>query len=257
MGLFSRKPEAPQPTAGYSRLGSGRRLSSSRSVPDCLEVLTAVVSSYRPERQGMPPLRPATCVWRVPNGSEPTAAVSCEDDRQDFLLASFTKAPGGTEIGLFPLGSGDQRLVLPIVGHWKQHDSSLSSIGTYPALTALLGVPTAPEDLAQSTLSMAGLPLTWENINEANEKIFEMILIKSWEFIESQESSTVATRHLEAVKRTAERLPPPAAIQSALDALAAWNSGVIPYIQDLPWRCRAILLEAAEVGGWPTASGRS
>jgi hypothetical protein len=50
-----------------------------------------------------------------------------EDGRGEFLLIAMWEREGGTEIGMFPLGAGDERLTLPMIGHWKGQDRSLTA----------------------------------------------------------------------------------------------------------------------------------
>jgi hypothetical protein len=250
MGLFSRKPKEPLVPVGRVNISSGRHLTSSKTAAESVETLEFIINSYRPERRGLPPVQPANCIWRGTDAPAPTIMVACDDHQSEFLLATFTPSPGGSEIGLFPLGVGDDRLMMPIVGHWKQRDSSLSSVGMYPGNTVLLGPPRVPMDIAETTLAMAGRPLTPQGISVLHDEFFRMFLIKAHEFISSRENATQTSQILDSVKRAADMAQPIAALQSVLDTLAAWNSGVIPYISDLPWRCRAILLESVEAGDW-------
>jgi hypothetical protein len=73
-----------------------------------------------------------------------------------------------------------------------------------------------------------------------------MFLIKAHEFI-SAKNPRAAERFIDD-----HSWSPGAGIgqsQSVLNDLAAWNHSVLPYMQDLPARCRAIMLEAAAEGG--------
>ncbi|WP_132836158.1 hypothetical protein [Streptomyces sp. BK205] len=70
-----------------------------------------------------------------------------------------------------------------------------------------------------------------------------MHLIKAGEFVRSRDGQAQALQYR--AKQNAESRPTSGRAQSALDDLAAWNTGVIPYINDMPWRCRAIILESA------------
>ena len=75
----------------------------------------------------------------------------------DFLLVTLTPAAWGTEAGIFPLGSGDDRLTLPVVGHWKMRDNSLSSTGQWPGGTVRLAPPPVTDQLVDDTLAAAGV----------------------------------------------------------------------------------------------------
>jgi hypothetical protein len=72
-----------------------------------------------------------------------------------------------------------------------------------------------------------------------------MFLLKANQFISSQDAR-LASRFVDDHQLrpdNAERL-----LQDILDDLAAWNPQVIPYIQELPYRNRAILLHRDENG---------
>jgi hypothetical protein len=72
-----------------------------------------------------------------------------------------------------------------------------------------------------------------------------MFLIKAQEYIGSQDQRRAA-RFVEEHRPTpmnALDLP-----QLILDDLGAWNPGVLPYVQELPYRVRAILLQRDEAG---------
>jgi hypothetical protein len=250
MGLFGTKKESPGRSAKprFPPMGSGRRLSSALGVADTLSTLDAVVSTYRPQKYAaLPLLIDAGFAWLADPAQTPKVAVSCEDAQEDFLLVALIDRAAGTEIGLFPLGSGDARLTLNIVGHWKQQDSSLSSTGTWPAGTIALRPPRVPLDLAQTTVARGGYPLTDRNLALMAEQLFTGILVKAGQFVSHSDGDRASQQFVEDQGRKAawsmDALSAP--LQSVVDDLSEWNPGVLPYIQDLPWRVSAVFLEGA------------
>jgi hypothetical protein len=259
MGLFTRekRPQgggsgqpATMPLAS-GPLASGRRLRSDLSPQDCVEVLQQVFDGYRPRRhQDMPPLVPAGIRWTSVGGG-PSLAVSGDDDSDDFLLFTFAGADGGTEAGIFPLGSGDERLALNVVGHWKRRDNSLASIGTWPPRTVWLTPPPIEDSLVDGTLQAAGYPLTPENRAKIAQQFTIMFLVKCQEFVSSREGARGAERFVAAHGQRRDSSSLAGLLRSPLQQLAEWEPGVLPYVQDLPLRIRSILLEGdRNVGVW-------
>lgn len=255
MGLFtkSKAPQVGNPApAGTAAMGSGRRLRSSLAPQQCAEILEEIFEGYKPRKYPeLPRLVPTGIQWTAREGM-PVLAISGSDQGDDFLLFTFAAAPGGTQAGLFPLGSGDARLTLPVVGHWKTRDNSLSSTGTWPGATVWLTPPPISDQLVDSTLIAAGYPVTLANRQRLAVMMFDMFLTKCWEFIRGQSGEGVAGRFVDAQRRAADWSSLTWPIHAALQALAEWNTGVLPYIQDLPYRVHALLMETAKAraGVW-------
>jgi hypothetical protein len=255
MGLFTREKRQQGGSAarsGIAPLGSGRRLRSDLSPRDCVEVLQQVFDGYRPRRyQDLPPLVPTGIQWTPAEGS-PSLAVSGDDDSNDFLLFTLADVGRGTEAGIFPLGSGDARLALSVAGHWKQQDNSLTSIGTWPARTAWLTPPPIEDSIVDGTLQAAGYPLTPGNRAKIAQLFTTMFLVKCQEFVSNQEGAQRAERFVATHTQRADWSSRAGPLRSALQQLAEWEPGVLPYVQDLPLRIRSILLQAAagNVGVW-------
>lgn len=241
--------------AGTAPLGSGRRLRSHLSPEECVELLGQIFDGYRPRRyRDLPSLVPAGIQWTAAEGT-PSLAVSGDDESGDFLLFTLAAAAGGTEAGIFPLGSGDARLTLSVVGQWKQRDGSLSSTGTWAPRTVSLTPPPIGDSLVDGTLQAAGYPLTPDNRAKMAQQFTMMFLVKCQEFVSSREGARGAERFVDAHKQRADRTSLTGPLRSALEFLAEWEPSVLPYIQDLPLRCRAILLDRATDGEGSIWSG--
>lgn len=255
MGFFTKDKRAEQKVsapAGTASLGSGRRLRSQLPPDECARVLDQVFGGYRERKYpALPLLVPTGIRWQQAD-SAPSMAFSGNDQSDDFLLVTLTPAGSGTEAGLFPLGSGDDRLTLAAVGHWKMRDNSLSSTGIWPGGTVRLAPPPVTDQLIDDTLAAAGYPCTPGNRTRIGEMLFQMVLVKCWEFINSQAGQAVAARFTETQKRDADWSSLTGPVRAALQGLAEWNAGVLPYIQDLPLRFHAMMLTMApeNAGVW-------
>ena len=249
----SRKKRSDEPSVTVvPPFGTGRRLRSDQDLDACLETIEDVLRSYRPPPYAhLPLLVDAGSRWLGP-GAEPAQVMCCDDNRQEFLAMAFWPDNGGTLIGIFPLGGGDERLSLPIIGHWKMRDHSLSSIGRFEAGLLALRPPVLPVGYFEGILEIVGFPTTTDNLDLLRRQVATMFLIKAQEFIGSIDTG-VAERfaidhHCPA--HGGESLP-----QSILDDLGAWNPGVLPYMQDLPCRVRSILLnDISDSGFWANFS---
>jgi hypothetical protein len=95
-------------------------------------------------------------------------------------------------------------------------------------------VPAVPVDFAEDILDQAGFAATDANVVATRDFFIELLLIKAQEFIGSQspqQAASFAARH----RRTTDP-------QTILQELGDWDPDVIPYIQDLPARIRALIL---------------
>lgn len=99
-----------------------------------------------------------------------------------------------------------------------------------------------PRRYPDLSLQAVGYPLTPGNRARLAQQLTMMLLIKCQEIISSQEGPRGAERFIETHKRRADRTSLTGPPRSALHMLAEWNPGVLPYIQDLPLRYRAMLL---------------
>lgn len=229
-------------------LGTGRRLRSGLDIEACLGIVEDVLRGYGPPRYAHLPLLVDTGSRWLGTGAEPARVMSCEDSRQEFLAIAFWRDHGGTISGIFPLGGGDERLSLPIIGHWKMRDGSLTSIGRFDAGQLALRPPVLPNGYFSDILDLAGFPATAENMDILRRQVASMFLIKAQQFIASKDARAAelfATEHRWSAAE-GESMP-----QVILDDLGNWNPGFLPYMQDLPYRVRAILLEdLSDSGFW-------
>ncbi len=237
MGLFSRRSAAPgQPPAKPGRvpLASGRRLQSSLGAEQVVKVLESAVSAYKKRPYEHTPLVvPVGYEW-LSAGAPPAMAYGFDDVDDFIILAALWLNGTGTEIGLFPLGSGDDRLQnIPAIGHMKRLDSSLTSTGTIPANSIALKSPQITDAFLSNLLALGGFPETPLNLAVADAELASLLKIKAWEFIRSRDERA-ASRFVENHDT--------ASAQTVLDDLAAWNAGVVPYIQELPYRIQGIVL---------------
>lgn len=240
MGFFSRGSGPPTRSA-VPPLGSGRRLHTALSEADCLDLLRKLLLGYRtPKYAYLPPYVYPGWTW---NGEPEEAfrrAICFDDAEDDFLFTGFRPEGQGTAVGMFPLGGGDDRLNgLSIIGHWKQRDPSLSSTGLFPSRLVTLRAPVLSPTLYERTVIDAGFPATPVNTTIVAGQFHTMFLIKAGEFI----GRLAGQREVDRFIGTHPWAPGLEATQSVLDDLVALDSSIVPYIQELPMRCRAIMLE--------------
>jgi hypothetical protein len=243
MGLFSNR-DAPTPRQ-RAAMGSGRKLRSSLTAAAFHAAVEALMAGYHPpKRPGMPAAVPAGHHWQALTRA-PSVALCGDDNAGDFLLVAVWDNGNSVEAGVFPLGTGDERLRLPFIGHLKQRDPSLTSIGVIPAGSITLQAPRVPPHLPHDILRAAGLAASPRNIELICQQIASMFLIKAHQFMASEDRRA-------ADAFVANNRPSPGlatqSLQRILDNLGAWNPQVLPYLQDLPYRVRSILLERDQDG---------
>lgn len=244
MGIFKRLLASSEPSQLTVRpLSSGRRLSSELALADCMATLEAVIRGYS-ELKSM--YRTAYVVpgwqWNGGSASAPDTVISFDDTDSFPLFVAFWPSQTGTECALFPLGSGDERLMaMPIIGQWKQRDPTLTSIGLVPQGLLMVASPRLPDRYLNEILETAAFPASPRNLTTLGLKIAEMFGIKGWEFINAKDPrGAEAFIHNHAY----DGRPVQSHCKSILNDIASWRNGaLLPYIQDLPMRCRAFLLE--------------
>jgi hypothetical protein len=189
----------------------------------------------------MPALAPAGYTW-LNDGAAPDLVMAFSDQDGHPILAAFWDRPDGTTSGLFPLGSGDRQLEqMPIIGHWKQRDRSLTSIGTFPGRLVRYEVPELPNDYFANILTLGGYPTSQFNQRIMTAHVAMMLKLKAHQHISSQDQR-MASRFAD----THDGASP----QQILEDLGTWNYGVVPYIQDLPGRIQGLLLENMDGQVW-------
>jgi hypothetical protein len=217
------------------------------ALADCLSTLADVVHSYEPAKSvyRTPYVVPGW-KWHGRPGYEnpPEMVVTCSDTDDYPLFVAFWSDRGSTEIGLFPLGTSDERLTtMPIVGYWKQRDSSLTSIGLFPGSLIELGSPRLPEQFDEEILRTAGYPLSPRNIAIIGTAIGDMFLGRAYQLI--------ASKDIQGARAFVQRHPYTNGpieqyCQKILEDLATGYRHLVPYIQDIPMRARAVALEVRD-----------
>ena len=102
-------------------------------------------------------------------------------------------------------------------------------------------VPTADPRYIRSILSESGFPSNEHNLDAVAMQVSAMFALKGHEFISKLGTPQQLARFKQECNSFNE--DPMLRPQQILDNLAAWNTEVIPYIQDLPDRVHRILLD--------------
>jgi hypothetical protein len=236
MGLFASKGKAPRGGHPMAILGSGLRLQSRLDPDGCLQNLDAVLRRYRtPEYVHLDSFVDAGFEWRWSKGA-PTRVLSFKDRNDASTFLAIWPEERFTMMGLFPLGSGDERLMqAPILHHLRDQGGALLRAGFIrPGLLALRE-PVVSADYCESMLSVGGYPATPKNLARAYEMMRKQFVLRSCQFIQTRDAAAAEKF------RIAHRSP--VALQAIMRDLAAWDSDFLPYIQSIPARMKALMLE--------------
>jgi hypothetical protein len=244
MGLFSREQRLPGAAAEPPVPGRGLTLTSALDQDGCLRALGRTLLTFRvPEYTHLPTFTEASWTWNGEAHHAPQKVLICADRAGDHVLVLLWPDPRGCRIGLVPLGGGGQRgeLECSILAAWRQRDLSLSSpaAGLAAGLIRLIP-PVLPAGWVAEIVSAAGYQPTRRNIQIAARAAGSLFLGRAELFIEHREPR--AARRF--VRRHSRRQPMnEAALQEIIDDLAGSDPGVLPHLQWLPVRTRAMMLE--------------
>ncbi|WP_322761934.1 hypothetical protein [Frankia sp. Cr2] len=230
-----------RPARQVSLLDAGRSLQSTLDVDAALSLLESIVRTYRdlPYR-AMPAFVDAGHVWGAGNQGGPARFVAFDDEAKAVRFLALWPAPTGVTMGLFGIdGSGQST----IIGHWKMRDASLLSTGTFEPGTLDLAAPRLSPKYPEEIVNAAGYPTTASNIERMTRQVATMVLGQAQNFIQSSDPRAAA-----AFVQDHSHAGSVADLQSILDDLGGLDSEVLPYIQNLPARVRAILLEHTGYG---------
>jgi hypothetical protein len=239
MGLFKKKnpPESalPQP----SRYGPGRRFSSENDPVRTEQALSNALTINSPTPyEHMKPLHNARVTWHG-DGSQPTAGWSCSYGSDEKFVFTVWPSGSGSEVGFFPLGGSEESLGTPLIGQWKQLDPSLQSIGRFESGLLTLNPPQLTDSYYNDTLTIAQKSVTDMNRMVLIEQTALMFVLKAQGYIAGTDPRGADDHAWNGDLAMPQRI---------LDDMAQWNHGVVPYLQDLPWRVRGILLEPNQDG---------
>jgi hypothetical protein len=251
MGLFSKSGRASSTAEQrVPALGSGLQLTSTLDIHPSLRSLDRALLSFRPPKyRYLPSFVHPGWEWRGKDIPTPTTVVSFDDRVDDFVLAAFWPMTQGAVIGLFRLGSSEERLhelSASILSDWKSQDPSLVSAGLFDSGMIALAPPVLPADFLDEILTTYGFSPTPKNLAALANLILQMFVMKASEFIGSKDRRAADIFINDHVPRGVISL---ALLQATLDDLARWNYQVLPYIQELPMRVRAIVLDGQGLAG--------
>ncbi len=262
MGFFNKlvagaqTPPKRRPASSPSErptLGSGRSLRTKQTASQCLSTLEGLVNSYEPRKyEHLPAFNLAGAQW-IGEAPAPQTVVEFEDGK-DVLFAALWPTANGTDLGVFPLGSGDERLNnLPVIDDWRRRDPSMIINGSIPRGQMWLGPPPIPDDFVAETLRLPGYPDTTKNHGIVGRKLIELTLIKCCEYIQTQDPAAI-NRFLDAHSYTGGAPEP--YLRAILDDLVDVNPSFVAYIQGMASRNRAFLLHhLAMEPNWLSLSG--
>jgi len=238
-------------------MGSGLRLSSQHSVSRCLEFLERMILKYRQpipssfhsgNNEHIPPYFHPGWVWNGAPAQEPVVVVSFADRDKHFILMAFWPKESGAEIGVFPLGGETERgRYLAVADEWEQLDGSVMRCGLFEPGLITLSVPSLPRQFFVEVLQVAGFPATENNVAQIASSLGRVLTMDAQNFIATRDkvaadkfvSEHSAERfHVKFPSRRIEEFP-----AWILSELVNWSADFLPYIQELPMRRRAIILD--------------
>lgn len=244
MGLFSRDQRLPGIAAEPPVPGPGLTLTSALDQDGCLRALGRTLLTFRvPEYTHLPTFTEASWAWNGEPGQAPQKVLICADRAGDYVLVALWPDPRGCRIGLVPLGGDHQpgELECSMLAAWRLGDLSLSmpAAGLAAGLIRLVP-PVLPSGWVAEIVSSAGYRPTRRNIQIAARAAGSLFLGRAELFIEHREPR--AARRF--VRRHSRRQPmSEAALQEIIDDLARTDPGLLPHLQWLPVRARALMLE--------------
>lgn len=250
MGLFSRE-QGVRGTAGDQPVPApGLTVTSALDLDGCLRVLGRTLLGFRlPEYTHLPPFTEASWVWTGEPAPAPQQVLIGTDRPGDHVLVALWPGSGGCRIGLIPLG-GDQDaggLERSMLTAWRLHDPSLSRpAGGLAAGVIRLVPPVLPPGWLAEIVSAAGYRPTRRNTRIVARAAGSLFLGRAELFIGDRQPR--AARRF--ARRHSRRQPKDeAALQTIIDGLARSRPGLLPYLQWLPVRTRAIMLEQTQDRG--------
>jgi len=151
----------------------------------------------------------------------------------------------GSDVGIFAIQDTESRLISPpLIENLQRRDESFAPAGHFEDRPMTLAAPVLPKDFSEEIVRTAGYPTSPGNIEVITLQLCEMFMVKAQEFINTS-NPAASSRFVEG--RVAGRPMGIALLQDILTDLGSWgNHEFLPYIQELPVRCRAILLENVE-----------
>ena len=254
MILFSREHHRPEADADPPVSGPGLVLTSALDLDGCLRALGRTLLGFRvPEYTHLPPFTEASWAWNGERGQAPQTVIICTDRAGDYVLVAFWPDSAGCRIGLAPLSGGRAagqqagEPEWPMATAWRLRDISLSRpAGVLAAGMIRLVPPVLPPGWVAEILSAAGYRPTRRNTRIAARAAGSLFLGRAELFIGPRKPR--AARRF--VRRHSRRQPrKEAALQEIIDDLARNDPGVLPYLQWLPVRARAMMLEHVQEPG--------
>lgn len=258
MGIFTRRnTESVVTPRRVPSMGTGLRLRSQQDVSRCLEFLERMILGYREpvpssfhsgRNEHIPPYFYPGWVWNGAPAHQPVVVVSFVDRDKHFILMAFWPKGSGAEIGVFPLGGeGERHRYLAVADEWERFDSSVTRGGLFEPGLITLSVPSLPRQFFVEILEVAGFPATENNIAQIVSRLGLMLTMDAQSFIATRDKAAAdkfVSEH--SVERFLVKVPPRHAEEFPawiLSELVDWSADFLPYIQELPMRRRAIILD--------------
>lgn len=240
MGLFSRRRAADTtPQQGTDRIRPsftfGRKLRTDLSPESTIDLLEGLAGTYRNRQYPELPLVCPATARVAPGVPTPEHFVHLRDQAGEYFFLSIWP---DRSMALFALAQNDLDQTT-LFGHWKMRDPSLTSIGRADPGMVGLGASQVAANYVEEILAKVGYPVTAANTAALAAYLGEMFLLKAAQFIE--EGLTQPADRFVASHRPITSVVD---IQQICTDLAAIPGMRLPYIQDEPYRVRALVLKS-------------
>ena len=251
MGLFAKDQRAAETAADPPGPGPGLIVTSELDPDECLRALDRTLLSFRiPEYTRLPTFTAVSWTWAGEPAQAPATVIICADFPGEHVLVALWPDAGGSRIGLIPL-SGDELqeagLENAMLAAWRQRDPSLSR-------------PAWPSGGRAGQAGPAG-PACWLRGGDRGSGRVPAHPAEHPDHHPDRGQPVPgpggpvhragATRPGRAVHPAALTAPADeeAALQQILDDLARADPALLPYLQWLPVRTRAVMLEYIQDSG--------
>lgn len=228
-------------------LGPGLRIRSAQDLPGRLDILKRMIRGYRePKYMHLPPYVETGWTWNGPHGEQPETVVSFRDRDDDVTFMAFW--PDGY-LGIFPLGEDYHRRYLAVADDWERFDASHMRYGMLQSGLISLITPPIPRQFFVDALALTRFPPTEFNIAKVAANLGLMLTLDARSFIGTRNQAAAerfVSRHT--LEHFLNKFPEGPVDQFPywiMSDLAAWSPEFLPYLQELPARRRAILVDPA------------
>lgn len=257
------RPRPKPPAIAPPTLDTGLRISSSLDAAACLDRLDSILRKYRDARlavagrtlmddETMPIRYDAGWSWiGSPEVTTPPHTMVCYmDGRGTVVFVAMWESGQGTDLGVFPRGSGEERFrSIDFTDEWRRRDPSAIEKGRYPSGLIAMKPPSIDPDFCSDLLRARDYPLSAPNLVVGWGMICEGLATEMYDVI-SRRDPDLAAAFADATPGWNNHEPGHVQAQRILDLAAEWAPAVLPDMQYRPALVRTVHLTSEENRLW-------